>query len=274
MTQNSINNSASILDVDNINLDGNTISTTDTNGNLIILPDGTGLVTIGSASSGNYFNRLRSSAGQWDSYNDGTDTFGFYNSAGSPEGVITANIGSITSDTTNGDLYIKTTDSANTGWDLVGGGTSGRLVQIVTASTTTETTATTTLPADGTIPQQTEGSEILTASITPTDTSNTLLITFNGNFSLAAPANGTCALFQDSTANALIGSRVWGTSSSINASCASTMVYFMAAGTTSSTTFKVRIGKASAPAGNVTLFTSSNFGSAGLATLTIMEIAP
>lgn len=34
------------LDVDNIRLDGNTISTTDTNGNLILLPDGTGVVDV------------------------------------------------------------------------------------------------------------------------------------------------------------------------------------------------------------------------------------
>lgn len=268
MTQNAINNSASVFDVDNINLDGNTVSTTDTNGNLVLLPDGTGLITIGSGASANYLNRLRSSAGQWDSFNDGTDTFGFYNSAGSPESSITANIGSIATDTTNGELYIKKTDSANTGWDLI----AGNFVQLITASTTTETATTAVLPVDGTIPQQTEGTEVLTASITPTNSANTLLIVFSANFSNASPANGSYALFQDATANALIGSRTWGSSSSLNASHGSTLQYFMTAGTTSSTTFKIRIGKASAPAGTVTLVTTTNFGSVGRATLTIMEI--
>lgn len=36
------------LDVDNLRLDGNTISTTDTNGSLSLLPDGTGLINLGS----------------------------------------------------------------------------------------------------------------------------------------------------------------------------------------------------------------------------------
>jgi len=45
MTQNSINNSASELQVDNLNLDGNTISTTNTDGNLILTPDGTGVTS-------------------------------------------------------------------------------------------------------------------------------------------------------------------------------------------------------------------------------------
>jgi hypothetical protein len=45
MTQNAINNTASILAVDNLTLDGNTISTTDTDGDLVITPDGTGVTT-------------------------------------------------------------------------------------------------------------------------------------------------------------------------------------------------------------------------------------
>ena len=58
----------------------------------------------------------QSSSGRWHLFNDGTDEFGFYNHAGTPEGNVTADIGSRAVDTTNGALYIKTTDSANTGW--------------------------------------------------------------------------------------------------------------------------------------------------------------
>lgn len=46
MTQNAINNSASSLDVDNVNINGNTISSTDTNGNIILTPNGTGTVSL------------------------------------------------------------------------------------------------------------------------------------------------------------------------------------------------------------------------------------
>lgn len=49
MTQNSINNTASSMDISNINIDGNTISTTDTNGNLILAPDGSGEVSVTAA---------------------------------------------------------------------------------------------------------------------------------------------------------------------------------------------------------------------------------
>ena len=54
MTQNAINNTASILNVDNLQLDGNTMSATDVNGNVVIVPNGTGVVQI--ASLGNAAN--------------------------------------------------------------------------------------------------------------------------------------------------------------------------------------------------------------------------
>lgn len=272
MTQNAINNSASVFDVDNIHLDGNTVSTTDTNGNLVLLPDGTGLVTIGSGASANYLNRLRSSAGQWDAYNDGTDTFGDYNSAGSPESSIAANIGSLCRDTTNGDLYIKTTDTVNTGWDLIGGGTSGRLVQVVATTTNTETTTTTVIPLDGTIPQQTEGTEVLTVAITPTDSSNRLIIYFNSIMGQGTPSNGTIALFQDATANALTATRSFGSSTALNFSDNSTLIYTMTAGTTSSTTFKIRIGP-NTGSGNYQLQTTTAYGAAAFGSLIVYEVA-
>lgn len=40
-------------------------------------------------------------------------------SAGSPEGVVTANKGALCSDTTNGRLYVKNSGSGNTGWQIV-----------------------------------------------------------------------------------------------------------------------------------------------------------
>lgn len=46
MTQNSINNATSSLDVQNLHLEGNTLSSTDTNGNVIVSPEGTGEVSI------------------------------------------------------------------------------------------------------------------------------------------------------------------------------------------------------------------------------------
>lgn len=49
MTTNSTNNTASSMAIGNLNLVTNTLSTTNTNGNLILAPNGTGLVSIASA---------------------------------------------------------------------------------------------------------------------------------------------------------------------------------------------------------------------------------
>ena len=49
-TTNALNNSATVFDVDNLKLDGNTISSTDTDGNIVLQPDGTGKVTVDYAT--------------------------------------------------------------------------------------------------------------------------------------------------------------------------------------------------------------------------------
>lgn len=78
--------------------------------------------SVGSLSDGgsDIINLNRSTSGQFFNFSDATDSFGLYNYAGSPEGNIVANIGSLALDTTNGQLYIKTTDTVNTGWTNVG----------------------------------------------------------------------------------------------------------------------------------------------------------
>lgn len=61
----------------------------------------------------------QAAAGIWNSFNDGTSTFGFYSSRGSPNGAVTANKGSYCTDADGGGLYYKTTDASNTGWVLL-----------------------------------------------------------------------------------------------------------------------------------------------------------
>lgn len=87
----------------------------DVTGDITITPN-TGAVVVGTASSSTSISQLRSGSGQWLNWNDATDSFGFYNNAGTPEAVVAANIGSLCTDTTNGELYRKTTDTVNTGW--------------------------------------------------------------------------------------------------------------------------------------------------------------
>ena len=75
MTQNAINNTASILAVDNLTLDGNTLSSTDTDGNIILAPDGDGTVSVTLAPivpSGDRADSLGSATNSWDNaYVDG-----------------------------------------------------------------------------------------------------------------------------------------------------------------------------------------------------------
>jgi len=88
MTQNSIYNTASSLAVDNISLDGNTISSTDTNGNIVLAPDGSGVVSVTTAAivpSGDRADSLGSATNSWDnvycdgvSFDDGTNVLASY----------------------------------------------------------------------------------------------------------------------------------------------------------------------------------------------------
>jgi len=88
MTQNAIDNAASSLDVDNININTNTISSTDTNGNIIMSPDGTGTISVTAAPivpTTDRADSLGSATNSWDnlyadgiSFDDGTSVLGAY----------------------------------------------------------------------------------------------------------------------------------------------------------------------------------------------------
>ena len=150
---------------------------------------------------------------------------------------------------------------------------SGSVIQRVNTQTGAVATGTTTVPIDDTIPQNTEGDEYMTLAITPTSSSNLLRIqsVFNGSSSVVN--NLIVSLFQDSTANALI-------SGNARADVATGLYqvvlnYVMTAGTTSSTTFKIRCG---GNAAGTTTFNGTSggrlFGGVLLSSITIMETVP
>lgn len=122
---------------------------------------------------------------------------------------------------------------------------SGDLVQSVSSFTGAVATGTTTIPLDDTIPQQTEGDQYLSVSITPTSAANILEIEVQ--MYLANSAAGfymIAALFQDATANALAATAEY--TNAANVPIIITLKYRMTAGTTSATTFKVRAGTSAA----------------------------
>lgn len=155
-----------------------------------------------------------------------------------------------------------TVTSVATGQGLTGGTitTTGTLlvadgvaVNRAETETTAVATGTTVIPQDDTIPQNTEGDEYMTCAITPKATTNILQIMVTAHISNSAANPLTAALFQDSTANALAAwSQFQGTATGINQV---TGIYKMVAGTTSSTTFKVRCGS---PGAGTTTFNGAS----------------
>lgn len=147
---------------------------------------------------------------------------------------------------------------------------SGSVIQVVHTQTGSVATGTTTIPNDDTIPQNTEGDQYMTLAITPNNASNFLqieVVIYGGN---SGNALNTIALFQDSTANALAA--VGYVTASSTAPHIGKLSYRMTAGTTSSTTFKIRVGGES---GTFTLNGASGgrkYGGVACSSMTIMEI--
>jgi len=112
------------------------------------------------------------------------------------------------------------------------------VVQVVNFTTGALQSGTTVLPADDTIPQITEGDEWFTLAITPKHADNKLLIQVVCNMGGDSALDTALALFQDTTANALAVSFIH----NYSLPRIFTINHFMAAGTTSATTFKVRGG--------------------------------
>lgn len=118
----------------------------------------------------------------------------------------------------------------------------GTVVQVVNTQDGAYATGSTSIPYDNTIPQNTEGDQYMTRAITPTSATNKLKITvvFFGTEAANTSGNLTVALFQDTTANALACGII--DVNAVVSIAGTTFVHYMTAGTTSSTTFKVRAG--------------------------------
>ncbi len=139
-----------------------------------------------------------------------------------------------------------TTVTIPAGHNLVGDGSgltgTSKIVQVVNVQDGEHGTGTTTIALNNNIPAQTAGNEVMTLAVTPTNTNNILhidvVVNVNNNYS----GNAACciALFQDTTVGALACAleTLSGNSHSANFK----FTHRMTAGTTASTTFKVRGG--------------------------------
>lgn len=151
----------------------------------------------------------------------------------------------------------------------------GSIVQTVNTQTGAVSTGTTIMPYDDTIPQNTEGDQYMTLSITPTSATNKLLIHAEAIAGYGSGAAGvSMGLFQDSTAGALAAvSEEQGSSGAGLYSPTLVLNHYMTSGTTSATTFKIRIG--SHAAGTTTfngVAGGRKFGGVAASSITIWEI--
>ncbi len=148
----------------------------------------------------------------------------------------------------------------------------GKVVQVIEATPyTTYDSTSTSIPLDDTAPQITEGKEYVTVSITPKNVANRLVI--EAQAMVGADGNRTVvmALFQDATTDALAvnATEVPGSASVVGLG----LRFEMAAGTTSATTFRIRIGPSAGTAYVNGSSAARRFGGKAAVTLHVREVA-
>ena len=187
-----------------------------------------------------------------------------YDASGDPVAIATGN---------DGQVLTSAGAGAPPAFEDAAGG--GALVAMKTAALRTVVTGTTRIVNDDTIPQNDEGTEILTLAITPASSSSVLVITANVIFEINDNQNDSGSIFicQDSTANSLAATIE---QQYADKARVTTLMHYMAAGTTSETTFKLRVGNSQT--GNWTVNGVSGgtqkMGGVASTTLSIMEYTP
>ena len=125
----------------------------------------------------------------------------------------------------------------------VTGSSGGALVQQVRNSKSTVQEISESIPFDDTIPQNDEGDEVLTVTITPTSASSVLVIEATSMSTMDENLYMTMALFRDSTADAIAATLVQRAEVPSGRQGGNGMIrHYESAGSTSATTFKVRMG--------------------------------
>lgn len=122
----------------------------------------------------------------------------------------------------------------------------GKVLQMVYVFTGAYATGSTVIPFDDTIPQITEGNEVMTLAITPISATSKLLVNVDVSGASNVQGNWTAALFRDSTADSLATAQT--KQSDVNPDHIDHLhlTWVADADSTSATTFKVRCGQTNA----------------------------
>lgn len=154
---------------------------------------------------------------------------------------------------------------------LPGGSSSKSIVGVYSSINPDKVTCGSVIPLDATVPQDTEGTNIIGVTFTPANASNILLFTITINFTVATAGsyNAIAALFKNGVASALAAHILGKYSGTV------TFFHRMVAGVTSQITFTVRVG----PESSGTVYINGNssityFGGVNNTSITVMEVTP
>lgn len=178
-----------------------------------------------------------------------------------------------TSDLTGGEItagQIYTLVHDGTYWQLGTGGFNPVVLQVVTAELVTSGSNAATIPEDTTIPQNTEGTEILTCSITPKSASSKLYVEAITHLGNGAVTRSIAALFRDSTADAIAAGKI--KVDGPDTAYSLTVKKVVDSTATTLTTFKLRVGGASGTVYWNRDSTGSTLGGVFTTTITITEV--
>jgi hypothetical protein len=147
------------------------------------------------------------------------------------------------------------------------------VAQVVRDTEATYTTLGTIIPSDNSIPQNTEGDEVLSVAITPKSASSTLQIDIVAHLGGNVADLLACAVFVDTTASAI----AVGSTSIAGGGIMETISFnhSVSAASTSARTYKVRCGADSASDGALNgNETARLFGGVAISSLTVTEYLP
>lgn len=148
----------------------------------------------------------------------------------------------------------------------------GGVIQTSYSEYTANSNLTAIIPQDDTIPQNTEGTQIITSSITPIFTASRILVRFQGQWAPGvANVTTSAALFRDAAASSLCAVAV--SQSGGNFCTPIAFEYLDSPSSISLLTYNVRVGPASAVTIRFNGSTASRqFGGVSRTTLTLQEI--
>jgi len=164
------------------------------------------------------------------------------------------------------------------GAGLTGLASSGKLLQFVSSMTTGMHTNLTAIPYDNTIPQISEGTQVLVATMTPTNATSNIRIQglLNMNESVNSNNDDVACIWRDTTANAIACFPARHTEATGNASWQMVLDYTVPSTDTTLRNYSIRFGNAGT--GDRTLNAGASgaakFGGKIVSSLFLSEIAP